>query len=145
MLFFSFFENIYKLFLQQFYLYIIWISTKPCITPVEGMNAYRHKYAYQYTYIHISVIVIPWLSVNLEAHCILYKKNRLLYEACCSSNNKDHVSQFNSSVLPSVTSSNIDEYWSLDLSLSQQIHYSCSISPHQMSQHFVIYSLPYLL
>jgi hypothetical protein len=49
--FFIFFKNIYKLLLQKFYLYIIWISTKPCITPVEGMNVYRHKYAYNYTYI----------------------------------------------------------------------------------------------
>jgi hypothetical protein len=54
--FFSFLENIYKLFLQKLYLYIIWISTKPCIT-VEGINAYRHKYAYNYT-LHISVTVI---------------------------------------------------------------------------------------
>jgi hypothetical protein len=34
MCFFFFFENIYKLFLQKLYLHIIWISTKPCITPV---------------------------------------------------------------------------------------------------------------
>jgi hypothetical protein len=25
---------------------IIWISTKPCITPVEGMNIYMHKYRF---------------------------------------------------------------------------------------------------
>jgi hypothetical protein len=62
------------------------------------------------TIIHISVTAILSLSVNLEAHCILYKKNRLLYEARCSPNNKDHVSRFNSSVLPSVTSSNVNEY-----------------------------------
>jgi hypothetical protein len=87
---------------------------------------------------HISVTVIPWLSVNLETHCILYKENRLLYEACCSSNNQDHVPQFNYSVLPSLTSSNVDRYWSPDLSLSQQTHYSCSISPHQTSEHFLL-------
>jgi hypothetical protein len=62
------------------------------------------------TIIYISVTVISCLSVNLESHCILYKKNRLLCEACCSSNNKDNISQFNSSVLPSVTSSNVDKY-----------------------------------
>jgi hypothetical protein len=50
--FFFFFEKIHKLFLQKFYLYIIWISTKPCITPVEGMKAYMRKYAYKYTYIN---------------------------------------------------------------------------------------------
>jgi hypothetical protein len=32
----------------------------------------------------------------------------------------------------------VDKYWSLDLSLSQQIHYSCSISPHQPSEHFLL-------
>jgi hypothetical protein len=66
--FFPFFvENISKLLLQKFYLYMIWINTKPCITPAKVMNAYMHKYAYNYTYIY----VIPWLSVNLEVHCIL--------------------------------------------------------------------------
>jgi hypothetical protein len=49
--FFFFFENIYKLFLQKCYLYIIWRSTKPCITPADGTNAYRHKYVYNYKYI----------------------------------------------------------------------------------------------
>jgi hypothetical protein len=86
-----------------------------------------------FTIIHISVTVIPWLSVNLEAHCILYKKNRLLYKAYCSSNNKDHVSQL---ILLFFLQS--DKYWSLDLSLSQQIHYSCSISPHQTLEHFFL-------
>jgi hypothetical protein len=38
--FFLFPESIYKLFLQKCYLYIIWISTKPCITPAEGINTY---------------------------------------------------------------------------------------------------------
>jgi hypothetical protein len=38
-------------FYKNLYLYIIWISTKPCRTPAEGMNAYWHKYAYNYTYI----------------------------------------------------------------------------------------------
>jgi hypothetical protein len=38
-----------QVFLQTFYLYIIWISTKSCITPAKGMNAYKHKYAYNYT------------------------------------------------------------------------------------------------
>jgi hypothetical protein len=35
--FLSFFENIYKMLLQKLYLYIIWINTKPCITPGEGI------------------------------------------------------------------------------------------------------------
>jgi hypothetical protein len=49
------FEKIYKLFLQKLYLYVILISTIPCITPVEGINAYRHKYAYNYTQIFMNV------------------------------------------------------------------------------------------
>jgi hypothetical protein len=36
------------------------------------------------------------------------------------------------------TPSNEDMYWSLDLSLSQHIHYSCSIIPHQTSEHFIL-------
>jgi hypothetical protein len=32
---------------------MIWISTKPYITPAEGMNAYVNKYTYKYTYICI--------------------------------------------------------------------------------------------
>jgi hypothetical protein len=47
-----FFENI-CCFYKHFYLYIIWVSTKLCITPAEGMNAYLHKCAYKYTYICI--------------------------------------------------------------------------------------------
>jgi hypothetical protein len=45
--FFPSFENIYKLFLQKILLHIIWIRTKPRITPAEGMNAYMHNYAYK--------------------------------------------------------------------------------------------------
>jgi hypothetical protein len=51
--FFSFFRNSYKLFLKYFYLCVIGISTKPCITPTEGMTAYLQKYAYKYTYLCI--------------------------------------------------------------------------------------------
>jgi hypothetical protein len=40
-----FIQNIYKFFYKYFYIHIIWISTKPCITPVEGMNASMNKYA----------------------------------------------------------------------------------------------------
>jgi hypothetical protein len=36
------------------------------------------------------------------------------------------------------TYSHVDKYWSLDLSLSQQIHYSCWISPHQTSERFLL-------
>jgi hypothetical protein len=46
-------------------MHIIWINTKPCITPVEGMNAYRDKYAYKYTYICIcdSLIIYTFRSL----------------------------------------------------------------------------------
>jgi hypothetical protein len=39
-------KNIYKLFYRYFYVHIFWISTKQCITPAKGMNAYMHKYTY---------------------------------------------------------------------------------------------------
>jgi hypothetical protein len=42
-------------FYKHFYVYIIWISTKPCITHVQGINAYLHKYAYKYTYTSICI------------------------------------------------------------------------------------------
>jgi hypothetical protein len=32
---------------------MIWKITKPCITHVEGIDAYMNKYAYKYTYICI--------------------------------------------------------------------------------------------
>jgi hypothetical protein len=50
----SFFcENICKIFFKHTCVYMIWTRTKPCITPVKGMNAYMHKYAYKYTYIYL--------------------------------------------------------------------------------------------
>jgi hypothetical protein len=33
--------------------HMIWVSTKPCVIPAEGMNAYMNKFAYKYTYICI--------------------------------------------------------------------------------------------
>jgi hypothetical protein len=74
-----------KLVLQTFYLYIIWISTKPCIIPAEGMNACMHKYVYKYA-----------------CACIF---DSFIIGKFCSSNNKDYVSQFSPSVLPSVAPS----------------------------------------
>jgi hypothetical protein len=49
--FFSPLETAISWSYKHFYLYIIWISTKPCITPAEKINTYMHKYAYKYTYI----------------------------------------------------------------------------------------------
>jgi hypothetical protein len=70
------------------------------------MNAYMHKYAYNYTYIcNCDSLIIGKFGSSLY-----FVKNRLIYEARYSSNNKDHVSQFNSSFLPSVKSSNVDKY-----------------------------------
>jgi hypothetical protein len=43
----------HKFFYKYFYVRIIWIGTKPCITHAEGMNAYMNKCAYKYTYICI--------------------------------------------------------------------------------------------
>jgi hypothetical protein len=60
---------IYKLFLQNF-ICIIWISTKPCVTPAEGMTAYRHKYAYNYTYTFNCDFLIIGKFGSLLYHCI---------------------------------------------------------------------------
>jgi hypothetical protein len=49
-------KKVDNLFLQIFYVHIIWINTKPCITPAEGMEGMS---AYNvYTNMHISVFVI---------------------------------------------------------------------------------------
>jgi hypothetical protein len=50
---------------------------------------------------------------------------------------KINVSQFNSSVLPSVTPSIVYKYSSLDLSLAL-VHHPCSASPRQTSKHFFL-------
>jgi hypothetical protein len=44
--FFFCFKTFISCFYKHFYLYIIWISTKPCTTSTEGMNVYLHKYTY---------------------------------------------------------------------------------------------------
>jgi hypothetical protein len=51
------------------------------------MNAYMNKYASKYTYICIfdSLIIGKFGG-----------QNRMLYEVCCSSSNKDYVSQLRS-------------------------------------------------
>jgi hypothetical protein len=61
---------------------MILISTKQYITHMEGINAYVNKYAYKYIYICIE--------------CIEVWKNRMFYEVCCLSNNKDYVTQLRS-------------------------------------------------
>jgi hypothetical protein len=89
---FSFFfpPTSFFFFSNYFYVNMIWISTKPCITPAEGMNAYMKKYAYKYTCIFIcdSLIISKFGS--------LFWKNWMVYEVCCSSSNKDYVSQLRS-------------------------------------------------
>jgi hypothetical protein len=49
--FLSFFKQV--VFYNYCYVNVIWISTKTCITHVEGIKAYMNKYAYKYTYICI--------------------------------------------------------------------------------------------
>jgi hypothetical protein len=51
--FLFFFPQQVAFFYNCFYVRTIWISTKPRITPAEGMNAYINKYAYKYTYISL--------------------------------------------------------------------------------------------
>jgi uncharacterized metal-binding protein len=64
---------------------MIWISAKPYKTHMEGINAYVNKYAYKYTYICICVSL--QLSLHLGVYCSL--ENRMFYEVCCLSNNKN--------------------------------------------------------
>jgi hypothetical protein len=59
---FSFFSN--KLFFYNYlYVHKIWISTKPYITHMEGINVYVNKYAYEYIYIYIYVCVCVCVCV----------------------------------------------------------------------------------
>jgi hypothetical protein len=76
-----------KLFFYKYcYVHMIWISTKPCTTHVEGIKAYINKYAYKYTYICDSLIIVKfWESI------VVWKKSDF-YEVCCISNNKDYQS-----------------------------------------------------
>jgi hypothetical protein len=77
------------------------------------------------TNIHIHICVCGSSIIGkFRSSLYFVKKDQMLYEGRCSSNKKDCVSQFNSSILPSVTPSKVDKYSSFDLSLSQQIHHS---------------------
>jgi hypothetical protein len=51
------------------YVHVIWISTKPYITHMEGINAYVNKYAYKYTYIFIcdSLIILKFGALPYTA------------------------------------------------------------------------------
>jgi hypothetical protein len=42
------------------YMHMIWISTKPRITHMEGINAHVNKYAYKYIYIYLYTYVSVW-------------------------------------------------------------------------------------
>jgi hypothetical protein len=44
---------------------MVWVSTKPYVTQMEGINAYMNNYAYKYTYIYIfdSLIIIKFGNV----------------------------------------------------------------------------------
>jgi hypothetical protein len=52
-------------FYKHFYLYIFWISTKPCITHVEVMNAYLHK-CYTYIYMCHSLFICNFGNLLYE-------------------------------------------------------------------------------
>jgi hypothetical protein len=79
------------------------------------------------TIIHISVSVIPWLSVNLEAHCIFYNGivcyTRFVAHPVTKIVFHNLIILF---VLPS------------DLPISQQMHYFCLKFPLQTSEHFLL-------
>jgi hypothetical protein len=57
------------------YVHMIWISTKPYKTHMEGINTYVNKYAYKYTYICICVFFR--LSLHLGVYCSLEKSDVL--------------------------------------------------------------------
>jgi hypothetical protein len=71
-----------------------------------GIRTYVHNYKY---ICNCDSLIIGKFTSSLYVYFVK-KKNRLLYEACCSSNDKAHVSQFHSCVLPSVASSHVDKY-----------------------------------
>jgi hypothetical protein len=49
------------------------------------MNAYMNKYVYKYTYI-----------IGKFVSLLQFEKNHMCYKVCCSSSNKDYVSQLRS-------------------------------------------------
>jgi hypothetical protein len=56
------------------------------------MNAYMNKYAEKYTYI----CICDSLIIDKFGSLLQFGKNRTLYEAYCSSSNRDYVSQLRS-------------------------------------------------
>jgi hypothetical protein len=71
---FFFFHNKLFCFYNYLYVHMIWISTKQYNPLMEGIKAYVNKHAYKHTYICI---------------CFSSIGNRMFYEVCCLSNNKD--------------------------------------------------------
>jgi hypothetical protein len=63
-LFLSFFSTSF-FFYSYLSVHMIWISTKPYITHIEGINAYVKKYAYKYTYVFICdfLIIVKFWSL----------------------------------------------------------------------------------
>jgi hypothetical protein len=90
--------------LKSFYVHVIWISTKPCETPAEGVNSHLHKYAYECTYI----CICDSLIISKIESLVVWKTG--LYKVCCSSNNKDDVSHCNLSDAPSAMPSSTDKW-----------------------------------
>jgi hypothetical protein len=86
---FSFFftTNLFS-FYNYLYVHMIWISTRPYKTHMEGINTYVNKHAYKHTY-----ICICFSSIIVTFGSLLLFGNRMFYEVCCSSNNKDYVTQ----------------------------------------------------
>jgi hypothetical protein len=94
----------------------------------------RNERIYALLCLQIHIYLYLWLIMGKFGGSIVVCKNRLLYEVRCSSNNKDYVLQFNSSVLSSVAPPNVDKYSPLDLSLSLWVHHSCPVSPSRTSE-----------
>jgi hypothetical protein len=67
--FFLFFSTSYYNYYNYLYVHMIWISTKPSETIMEGIKAYVNKHAYKHTYIRIRVFLR--LSLHLGVYCSL--------------------------------------------------------------------------
>jgi hypothetical protein len=125
-------------FYNYFYVHTIWISTKPYITPPEGMNAYMNKYTYKYTYICIcdSLIIakfwrlLQFGKIGCYTRFVAYTITEIM---------------FHSSVQTSQLNCNYNyEYTAAKLVLSCLFHYKkiCHLSASHLTTSFCSHSAP---
>jgi hypothetical protein len=121
------FENEMRIFLEILLLMcIIWMSKQLCITSAKRLHAYTH--------IHIFLFVIIWVLVNLNISC--GGRDGMLYEVCCSSNNRGlYVTVHSSS--PFHLSQHIVEkllliIYTNPVRTSQETHYVSATKPNRL-------------